>query len=175
MCLSLQKPGEPKPDARYFHPPHQKPADANLSLNHLHRRRIVSIPVRFHNNLDILIERHQEAEQAFDGELAELAAQHLRYIGLADSEQSSGFHLFEAALLQDRINLEYKLRFCQVLFGIGHAEVLKYVAASGSVSLFVAHCFVSPEICSASRNLCLIRSTSRRGVCRPLFDFFWKA
>jgi hypothetical protein len=55
--------------------------------------------MRFHDNLDILIERHQEAQQAFDGELAELAAQHLRDIGLADSEQISGFHLLEAAFL----------------------------------------------------------------------------
>ncbi len=55
--------------------------------------------MRFHNNLDILIERHQEAQQAFDRELAELSAQHLRYIGLADSEQISGLDLLEAAFL----------------------------------------------------------------------------
>ena len=68
-------------------------------LDYLHRRRIVPATVRLHDNLDILIERHQEAQQSLDGELAELAAQHIRHIGLADSEQISGFHLFEAAAL----------------------------------------------------------------------------
>lgn len=95
--------------------------------------------MRFNHNLDVLIECHQKSQQAFDRELAELAAQHLRYIGLADSEQVSGFHLLKAALLKDRVNLEYKLRFDQVLFGVGYAEVLKHVAASGFVSLPVSH------------------------------------
>ena len=56
--------------------------------------------MRFHHDLDILIERHQEAQQAFHGELAEFAAQHLRDIRLADSEQFSGFHLLEAAFFR---------------------------------------------------------------------------
>ena len=47
----------------------------------------------FHDNLDILIEPHQQAQQPFDGELAELAAQHLRHIGLADSKQFSGLNM----------------------------------------------------------------------------------
>jgi hypothetical protein len=54
--------------------------------NHLHRRFLVPVSVRFHDNLHVVIERDQKAQQAFDGELAELAAQHLRHIGLADAE-----------------------------------------------------------------------------------------
>jgi hypothetical protein len=53
--------------------------------------------MRFHDNLNILIQRQEEAQQAFDGELAEVAAQHLRDVGLTDSEQISRFHLLQAA------------------------------------------------------------------------------
>jgi hypothetical protein len=56
---------------------------ASLALNHFHRRRLVSIAVWLHDDLNILIERDQEAQQAFDRKLAELAAQHLGDIGLA--------------------------------------------------------------------------------------------
>jgi hypothetical protein len=48
-------------------------------------------------NLHILVERYQEAQKAFHGKLSELTAQHLRDIGLADSEQAGGLYLFEAA------------------------------------------------------------------------------
>jgi hypothetical protein len=70
--------------------------------------------MRPHHNLNILIKRHQEAQQAFDRELAELAAQHLGDIGLADPKQFRGFYLFEAPLLQDCVNLENQLRFNQM-------------------------------------------------------------
>jgi hypothetical protein len=66
--------------------------------DYLHRRRL-PVTMRFHHNLYILIERRQEAQQAFHGELAKLSSQHLRYIRLADSEQISGFHLCEGAFL----------------------------------------------------------------------------
>ena len=65
-----------------------------LSSRHLQRRHAIPFPMRLHHNFHILIQRHQEAQQAFNGELAELAAQHLGYIGLADSEQLSGFYLY---------------------------------------------------------------------------------
>ena len=53
--------------------------------------------MRLHDNFHILVERYQEAQQAFHGKLSELTAQHLRNIGLADSEQAGGLYLFEAA------------------------------------------------------------------------------
>jgi hypothetical protein len=49
-------------------------------------RRVACVTVRLYDNLDILIERHREAEKTFDGKLTELAAQHLRYIGLANAK-----------------------------------------------------------------------------------------
>jgi hypothetical protein len=61
-----------------------------------------------------------------------------------------------------------------MLFGIGHADVLEHVTASRFVP-FLLHCFLPLAICSASRNRCRSNAMSRRGVCRPLYDFFWNA
>jgi hypothetical protein len=46
--------------------------------------------VGLYHDPHILIERHQEAEQAFHGKLPELTAQHLGNIGLPDSKQVRG-------------------------------------------------------------------------------------
>ena len=160
-----------------YHPPLSKSSASQPVplLNDLHRRRIVPTAMRFHHNLDILIEGYQEAQQAFDGELAELAAQHLRDIWLANSEQLGSFHLLEAASFQDCVNLENQLCLNLMLLGVRHTDVLKDIIASNLMALFAAHCCPPLAICSASRNLCLINSMSRPGVCLPLFDFFWKA
>ncbi len=96
--------------------------------------------MRFHHNLHIMIQRYQEAQQALHGELAEGAAQHLRDIGLADSEHIGRFHLPEAPFLQDCVKLEYELRFDEMLLGAGYADAFENVAASGFASFFVAHC-----------------------------------
>lgn len=101
----LDKPGET--GSFLSSHPCQEPAPPSSLLNHLHGRRIVPVAVRFHYNLDNLTERHQGAQRAFNGELAKPAAQHPRYIGLADSQQVSGFHLLEAASLQDRVKLTH--------------------------------------------------------------------
>jgi hypothetical protein len=93
--------------------------------------------MRFHNNLNVVIECDQEPQQAFDGELAKLAAQHFRDIGLAHAEQLSGFDLLESAFLQNCVDFEYKLRFVQVLFGVGHTDVLKHIAAPLSECLLM--------------------------------------
>ena len=82
--------------------------------------------------------------------------------------------LFQAALLHERVDFEDKLRFYEVLFRIRHTEILEHILASSSVSL-LGHFFLSFAMRSASRNRCLIISISRRGVSRPVFDFFWKA
>jgi len=66
--------------------------------------------VRFYDDLHILVERHEEAQKALNGKLPELPAQHLRYIGLADSEQVGCLDLFQAAIFHDRVDLECKLR-----------------------------------------------------------------
>ena len=53
----------------------------------LQGRGAISARVRLHDNCHILVERYQEAQKAFHGKLPELTAQHLRNIGLAESEQ----------------------------------------------------------------------------------------
>jgi hypothetical protein len=115
--------------------------------------------MRFHDNLHILIQRDQEAQQAFDGELAEVAAQHLRDIGLADAEQICRLHLLQSAFLQDRVNLEHELRLNQVLFGIGHAYILEHVAAASRHGFIIV-------ISLYGGNLCRSLSTLRIPVVR---------
>ncbi len=68
------------------------------SSENLQGRGVVFVTVRLHDNLHVLVERHEKAQQAFHGKLPELTAQHLRNIGLADSEQAGGLYLFEAAI-----------------------------------------------------------------------------
>ena len=65
-------------------------------------RSVASVLVRLDYDLHILIERHEETQEALNGKLPELTAQHLRYIGLADAEQIGGLNLFQAAILHDR-------------------------------------------------------------------------
>src|SRR6516164_9874435 len=50
--------------------------------------------VRAHDDFNILIEFHQEAQQPFNRELPELTAQHFGYVGLANAEQRGGLGLF---------------------------------------------------------------------------------
>jgi len=49
-----------------------------------------SVLMRSYDDLYILVERNQETQKAFHGELTELAAQHLRDIRLPDAEQRGG-------------------------------------------------------------------------------------
>ena len=57
-------------------------------------RRVAFVPMRLHDNLDVLIERHEEPEKALNGKLPELAAQHLGNIGLANAKQIGRLDLF---------------------------------------------------------------------------------
>src|ERR1017187_5300905 len=136
--------------------------------------RSVAPVMRLDDDLHILIERHEKAQQALNGKLPELTAQHLGYVGLADAQQIGRLDLFQATLFHERVDLEYKLRLDEMLFRIRRAEILEHVPAADFVSLF-AHGSISFAICSASRRRCLISSMSRRGVSRPVFDFFRKA
>src|SRR6266851_3127798 len=99
------------------------------------------------------------------------APQHLGNVGLLDSQEISSCSLLETTILHDRVNFEDELRLDQMLFGIRNSEVLEYVSTSHLVRL-LAHGFLPLAICSASRSRCSISSMSRRGVSRPLFDFF---
>src|ERR1039457_3776564 len=62
-----------------------------------------------------------------------------------------------------------------MLFRVRHTDIPEHIASSDLVSFLVAHRFLSLAICAASGSRCLMNSTSRRGVSRPVFDFFWKA
>jgi hypothetical protein len=135
---------------------------------------VFPVVMRLYHDLDILIERHQEAQKALNGKLPEFSPQHFGNVGLANAKQLCGLNLFETALFQDRIDLEYKLRLNEVLLRIRHADVLEHIAAPEFMSLF-ADSLVSLAICSASRSRRLIISRPRRDVSLPVFDFFWKA
>jgi len=80
--------------------------------------------VRLYDDLHVLIEGYEKAQKALHGELAEVAAQQLGDIGLADAEQGGGLNLFQAALFQDRIDLEDQLSFNKVFFGAGRPRSL---------------------------------------------------
>ena len=50
--------------------------------------------MRLYQDFNILIERHEKAQQALHGKLPELATQHLGDIRLADSEETGRLDLF---------------------------------------------------------------------------------
>ena len=127
-----------------------------------------------YDDLDILIEGYEEAQQALDGKLAEVSAEHLGNIRLGDSEQRGGFSLLQMVLFEDGIDFEDKLRLDEMLFGVRKSEIFEDVTATHLVS-FPAHASSPFAIRSASRRRCLTNSMSRCGVSRPAFDFFWKA
>src|SRR5271157_154658 len=105
MTTEMTRPSQRTRKARPpRHPPHI------VSSEDLQGWGVVSVTVRLHHNLHILIERHQEAQKALNGKLPELTAQHLRYIGLADSEQLGGLDLSQAAIFHDPVDFEHKLR-----------------------------------------------------------------
>jgi hypothetical protein len=73
-------------------------------------RSVISVSVRLYDNLHILLERHEKAQEAFNGKLAELTAQHFGYIWLANAEQIGGLDLFQAAIFQDRVDFEHYIK-----------------------------------------------------------------
>src|SRR5712692_332215 len=130
--------------------------------------------VRPDDDLDIMIESDQEPQKPFDRELPELTPKHLRDVRLRDTEQFPGLDLFQTTLPHDGIDLVHELRLDQVLLGIRYAQVLEDVPAP-NLSFHLTHGPLPFAICSASRSRCSISSVSRRGVSRPVFDFFWNA
>ena len=77
----------------------------------MQRRSLVPVAMRTHDDLNIVIQPYQEAEQPFNRELPELAAQHLGYIRLTDAEQRGSLGLFHAALFHDGVDFIDQLRF----------------------------------------------------------------
>src|SRR6266567_1519268 len=138
----------------------------------MQRRRVPVAAVRPYDDLDIMIERHQEPQQALHRKLPEFAAQHFGNVRLRDAEQLAGLDLFQLPILEDGVDFVDELRLDQMLLGVRQAEVFEDIAAAGFI-LLLSHYSVPFAICSASRSRCSINSMSRRGVARPVFDFFW--
>jgi hypothetical protein len=105
----------------------------NCSSEDLQGGGVFFVLVGLYDDVHVVIEGDREAQQALDGELAEVAAQHLGDIGLADSEQGSGLDLFQATLFHDPIDLENQLGLDEMFLGIGQAKVFERVAASDFV------------------------------------------
>jgi hypothetical protein len=127
----------PKLAAHFSRYPRRREAASRIS-RHV-QRRVISATVRLDDDFNILIEGHEEPQQAFDGERPEIAAEHFRDIGLLDAEQIGGRGLFQTALFHDAVDLEDKLGLDQMLIGVLHTEILEHVPASGLISFFIAH------------------------------------
>jgi hypothetical protein len=87
------------------------------------------VTMRLDDDLDILIERHEKTQQAFNRELAELAAQQLGNVGLAAADQTSRLDLFQAAFFQNCVDLEHKLRLDPMLLPLGTPSPLNTLPA----------------------------------------------
>jgi hypothetical protein len=92
-------------------------------------RGVASAPVRLHDDLNILIERNEEAQKALNRKLPEFAPQHLGDIGLFDPEKIGSLNLLQPAIFHDRVDLENELRLDQVFFGIRDADILEDIPA----------------------------------------------
>jgi hypothetical protein len=68
---------------------------------HVQRCGFLTIAVWPHDDLNILVERYQEMEKPFNGELPEFVAQHFGDVGLANTEQAGGLHLGEPPLFHE--------------------------------------------------------------------------
>jgi hypothetical protein len=118
--------------------PHHPVFELRAFSEDLQGGSVFPIVMWLYHDLYILIERYEEAQKALNGKLPELTSQHLGNVGLADAEQLGGLNLFETALFHDGIDLEYKLRFNEVLLRIRHTNVLEHIATPEFISL-LAH------------------------------------
>ena len=106
-------------------------------------RSVVPVPVRLHDDLNILIERYEKTQKALHRKLPEFAPQHLGDVGLFDPEKIGSLNLFQPAIFHDRVDFENELRLHQVLFGIRQANILEHIPASVLISLSSSS-FLSP-------------------------------
>ena len=66
--------------------------------------------MRLHHDFNVLSERDEKPHQPFDGELPEISAEHLRHVGLPDTEKSSCFRLLEIAGFHQSVDLVDQLK-----------------------------------------------------------------
>jgi hypothetical protein len=119
----------------------------------MQRRSVAAATVRPYHDLHVLIQRHKKTQKALHGKLAELASEHLGYIGLADPKQFGGLHLFQAALFHDGVNLEDQLSFDKMLICISNPDVFEHIPAA-DLTCLPAHGLFSPAIRLASPSRC---------------------
>ncbi len=82
------------------------------------------------DDVDIAAKRGEQAEQALQGILAEVAPQEPRHVGLGKAEHAPGLGQSDSALAHDGVNAADQLRLEQVGVGHGVAEVGEDVAAA---------------------------------------------
>jgi len=82
-------------------------------------RGVISVPVRLNDDLHILIERHEKTQKPLNGKLPEVPAQHLGYIGLADTEQIGASTCFRRRffMMPSILNTSCALIRCSSAFG----------------------------------------------------------
>lgn len=102
----------------------------------MQRWLVLPATVRRNHDFNVLIERHEEAQQALNGKLPEVTAQDLGDIGLADAEQPGRVGLFQAAFLHERVDLEHQLGLHVVLLCVRHAEIREHVSVYSCVLSF---------------------------------------
>ena len=78
----------------------------------MQRRSVAPVPVRIYDDFDVLIEGHEKTQKAFDGELPELAAQHLGCVRLPHTEQFGPRRFRIASIL----NTNFALTRCSSAF-----------------------------------------------------------
>jgi hypothetical protein len=70
-----------------------------------------------HDDLDVLSQRDEKAQEPLHGKLPEVAMQELGDIGLLHAEKLRGLDLLQAALLQQRVDFADELRLEELLLG----------------------------------------------------------
>ena len=76
--------------------------------------------MRFYDDFNILVERHEEAQKAFDGKLPELPTEHFGDIGLFNAEQTGGIAVCvrrRAFMMASILNTSCALTRCSSAFG----------------------------------------------------------
>ena len=96
--------------------------------------------MRLHQNLHILIERHEKTQKTFYRKLPQLASQHLGNIGLSNSEKIGRLDLFQGALFQECVNLANQLRLDEVLVRVSSGKILERASAVAFISLLANGC-----------------------------------
>ena len=82
------------------------------------------------DDVDIAPERVEQAEQALQRILAEVAPQQPRHVGLGQAHQPCGLGLGDAAIAHDVVDAADQLGLDEVSVGVGEAEIGEDVAAA---------------------------------------------